>query len=387
MTEKAPMTYASTGVDYGAMDPLKRLAQQRAGQTSINLERFGMREVEASRGESAYVWDQGDSFGAKVIEGLGTKNLVADAVREFTGKSHYDAIAQDTVATIVNDVIVVGAQPLVIDAHWSTGSSDWFSDEARVRDLVDGWANACNMAGAVWGGGETPTLIGIINPGTIELSGSAVGIVKPKERLTLQDDKLTEGDAIFLVESSGIHANGLTLARTIADKIAKGIMIEKNIELEEALPLAYSTKLPDGKTYGESLLVPAHIYAGLVRDLFEAGIDIHYMVNITGHGWRKIMRAKRDFTYVIDKIPTPQPLFTFIQQQSGNDDKEMYGNFNMGAGFAIFMPQKDVALAQKIAKESHNLTTLNAGHIAEGKKQVLIGPKNIFWKADSLGVR
>ncbi len=371
MTEKAAITYASTGVNYDAMDPLKRLAQLRAGETSKNLERFGMREVEASRGESAFVWDQGDSYGTKVIEGLGTKNLVADEVRKFTGKTHYDAIAQDTVATIVNDITVVGAQPLVVDAHWATGSSDWFLDEVRVKDLIEGWVNACNMAGATWGGGETPTLIGIINPNTIELSGSAVGIVKPKERLTLKDDKLTEGDAILLVESSGIHANGLTLARIIASKLPKG----------------YETKLPDGKTYGESLLIPAHIYAPLIRDLFEAGIDIHYMVNITGHGWRKLMRAQRDFTYVIDNILSPQPVFRLIQEQSGNDNLEMYGNFNMGAGFAVFMPQKDVDLAQKIARDNHNLNTLNAGHVAKGEKQVLIGPKNIFYKANTLGVR
>src|SRR5258708_3101757 len=119
--------------------------------------------------------------------------------------------------------------------------------------------------------------------------------------------------------------------------------------------------LSDGKTFGESLLTPTHIYAGLIRDLFEAGIDIHYMVNITEHGWRKLIKANRDFSYVIDNIPNPQPVFKFIQEQSGNNNKEMYGNFNMGAGFAAFIPEKDIALAQKIAKDNHNLNTLNAG--------------------------
>lgn len=367
--EREPITYQSTGVNYDAMDPVKRLAQLRARATSENLNRFGMKEIGASRGESAFVWDEGDSYKAFVIEGLGTKNLVADEVRKFSGKTHYDAIAQDTVAMIVNDLVVVGAQPQVINAYFAVGKSDWFSDEERAKDLVEGWAKACNMAGAVWGGGETPTLKGIIEPDTIDLSGSAVGIVKPKERLTL-GDKLTPGDAIFLVDSSGIHANGLTLARTIASKIPEG----------------YKTLLSDGKTYGESLLIPTHIYAKLISDLFDAGIDIHYMVNITGHGWRKIMRANRDFSYVIDKIPQPQPVFKFIQEQSGNDDQEMYGNFNMGAGFAIFMPQAQVEMAQKIAI-GNGLNSLKAGYIDKGSRQVLIRPKGIVFKGETLGVR
>ncbi|TSC89379.1 MAG: phosphoribosylformylglycinamidine cyclo-ligase [Microgenomates group bacterium Gr01-1014_5] len=365
-----PITYASTGVNYGAMDPFKRLAQLRARATARNLERFGMREVEASRGESAYVWEEPDSFRAFVIEGLGTKNRVADETRKITGKTYYDALAQDTVAMIVNDLIVVGAEPQVINAYFAVGSSDWFLDEERARDLVEGWAKACSLAGAVWGGGETPTLKGIIEPDTIDLSGSAVGIIKPKERLTL-GEKLTPGDAILLVESSGIHANSLTLVRKIASK----------------LPDGYATPLPGGISYGESILAPTHIYAGLVRDLFEAEIDIHYMVNITGHGWRKLMRATRDLSYVIDQIPEPQPVFGFIQKHSGNDDTEMYGNFNMGAGFAIFLPEKAVGLAQQIAVENHSLSSLRAGCVEEGQKQVVIRPKNVIFKGETLGVR
>lgn len=365
-----PITYASTGVNYDAMDPFKRLAQLRARTTSQNLEHFGMKEVEASRGESAYVWEEQDGYRAFVVEGLGTKNLVADETRKITGKTYYDALAQDTVAMIVNDLIVVGAEPQVINAYFAVGSSDWFSDEERAKDLVEGWAKACNLAGVVWGGGETPTLKGIIEPNTIDLSGSAIGIVKPKEHLTL-GDKLIPGDAIFLIESSGIHANGLTLARTIASK----------------LPDGYATQLSDGKSYGESLLAPTHIYAGLTRDLFEAGIDIHYMVNITGHGWRKLMRANRNLSYVIDKIPEPQPVFKFIQEQSGNNDTEMYGNFNMGAGFAIFIPQESVPLAQKIAKEKHGFNSWRAGYVEEGQRQVVIKPKNIVYKGETLGIR
>lgn len=364
-----PITYASTGVAYEAMDPFKRFAQQKGKETSRNLKAFGMREIEASRGESAYVWEEKSCYRALVIEGLGTKNRVADETRKITGKTYYDAIAQDTVAMIVNDLIVVGAAPQVVNAYFAVGSSDWFSDEKRAKDLVTGWASACTIAGAVWGGGETPTLKGIVEPDTIDLAGSAVGIIQPKKRLLL-GEKLTPGDAILLVESSGIHANGLTLARTIAGKLPKG----------------FKTKLEDGSTYGEALLRPTHIYVKLVQDLFDAGIDIHYMVNITGHGWRKLMRANRDFTYVIEKIPKPQPVFAFIQHHSGNDDMEMYGNFNMGAGFAVYMSQKDVKKAQHIASK-YRLQTWHAGYIESGQKQVIIKPRKITFSAQSLAVR
>lgn len=368
--EKTPIPYASTGVNYDAMDPFKKLAQLRARATSEKLNRFGMREVEASRGESAYVWEEQDCYRAFAIEGLGTKNRVADAMRGITGKTYYDTIAQDTVAMIINDLIVVGAEPQVVNAYFAAGSSDWFSDEERAKDLVEGWAKACNLAGAVWGGGETTTLKGIIEPDTIDLSGSAIGIIKPKERLVL-GEKLTPGDAIVLVESSGIHANGLMLARTVAD----------------LLPDGYATELPNGKMYGETLLTPTHIYAGLIRDLFEAGVDIHYMVNITGHGWRKLMRANRAFTYVINVLPEVPEELSLIQDVSGNDDREMYGNFNMGAGFVVYVPRTHVDLVRQIAIQNHRLTAFKAGSVEEGERQVIIKPKNIVFEAETLEVR
>lgn len=363
------ITYSSTGVKYDSVDPIKKLAQQKAKETSQNLDKFNMQEVSESRGESAFVWEEENCYKAFVIEGLGTKNLVADEVRKIDGKTHYDTIAQDTVAMIVNDLIVVGARPMVINAYFATGSSEWFEDELRIKDLVDGWANACQLSGAVWGGGETPPLKDIINPETIDLSGSAVGIISPKARLTL-GSKIQSGDSIILVESNGIHANGLTLIRKIASQLPEG----------------YSSKLSDGTFFGETLLKPTHIYVKLVNDLFEAGIDIHYMINITGHGWRKLMRANRTLSYIINEIPPVTPLFEFIQQASNNSDEEMYATFNMGAGFAIIVPPSEADKAQAIISK-HNLKSWNAGMVEEGPKQVVIKPKNIVFKSETLDLR
>ena len=179
MTNK--QSYAQSGVDYSAMDPIKVLAQMSAQKTASNLNSFNAKEVGASRGESAYVWEEADAYRALVIEGLGTKNLVADAMRAITGKTYYDSLAQDTIAMIVNDLIVVGALPQVVNAYFAIGDSNWMRDQQRAADLINGWAAACQEIGAAWGGGETPTLKGVIEPDAIHLGGSAIGIINLRQ--------------------------------------------------------------------------------------------------------------------------------------------------------------------------------------------------------------
>lgn len=373
------MTYAGTGVNYDAMDPFKRMAQLAARETAGNIGRLNggeFREFEASRGESAYLIEAAKSYFAHVEEGLGTKNLVADAMYALTGKSYYDQIAQDTVAMIVNDLITLGALPLSVAMHLAVGSSDWFNDEKRARDLVDGWKKACNLAGCTWGGGETPTLKGVVIPEAVVLSGSAIGIVKPKERLITGN--IQHGDAIVAFESSGIHANGLTLARTIADK----------------LPDGYLTKLPDGRTYGETLLDPTHIYVAAVEQCLDDDIDIHYAVNVTGHGLRKLMRATQPFAYVIENLPWKPPIFNFIQKHGPVDDEEAFGNLNMGVGFAIYVPSEQVGRVfqaleplQWDRKTNHFLADV-IGHIEKSdEKKVVIKPKGLEYASDTLVVR
>jgi len=364
------MTYAGSGVDYGALDPFKRRAQLAGVSTASVLGRLGVAEVEASRGESAYLIETPDSFLAHVEEGLGTKNLVADAMyRLVPTRSYYDHIAQDTVAMIVNDMITVGALPLAVAMHLGAGSSDWFKDDRRAGDLVEGWRRACGLARCAWGGGETPTLSGLVEPATVVLAGSAMGMVKPKDRLIRGN--IEHGDAIVIFASSGIHANGLTLARAVAERAADG----------------YLTRLSDGRSYGEALLDPTHIYVGAIEDCLNRGLDIHYAVNVTGHGWRKLMRSPDRFAYIIDTVPSPQPVFDFIQSVGNVDDAEAYGNLNMGAGFAIYVPQKDVSAVLEVA-QAFPFGALRAGHVEKSAtKRVVIAPKGLEYSAETLRVR
>lgn len=366
---KSKNNYASSGVDYQILDSLKRLSQKAAENTNSNFDQFNLKVVSQSRGESAFVWEEADSYRAFVIEGLGTKNLVAEQLSKITQKSYYRQIAQDTIAAIVNDIITVGALPQVINAYFATGGSGWFSDQQAITQLVEGWEKACNMAGAVWGGGETPALPDIIYPQTIDLAGSCIGIIKPKSRLLI-GDKIKDGDAILLIESSGISANGLTLARKVADQ----------------LPQKYTTPLSDGTMYGETLLTPSFIYVTLIKQLFDEGVNIHYIVNITGHGLRKLMRATQEFAYIIDTLPPTPQIFDFIQKQSGSDDYSMYGTFNMGAGLAIYLPLDQLPQALEIASKN-NFKAWKAGSIQKGSRTVEILPKKIIYKDDTLEIR
>lgn len=355
-------------VNYSQADPAKILAQKQGQETSGNLP-FGFSEADGTRGESAYVFDIGEMYGALVQEGLGTKSLIAQAVYEKSGESFFAAIAKDTVASIINDLVSVGATPVVLNAYWSSSSYEWLADKTLSEDFIKGWREACDQAGVVWGGGETQSLPGVVKDGSLEFAGAAFGVVKPKAQL-VSDAKLTAGDAILLLESSGVHANGISLVRELAGKLKDG----------------YGTKLPSGEKLGHALLAPTHIYAKVIRDMLEADLGIHYLSNITGHGWRKLMRARPQFSYEISSLPPVAEVFDFIAEHTNNTAEEMYGNYNMGAGYAVYLPSEQAEKAQAIAAK-HGLKSWIAGTVNKGPKQVVIKPRDIIFKAESLEVR
>ncbi len=222
-------SYRAAGVDYEVLDAGKRLAMTSALATSTLMAARGGRALDASRGEPAFVFELGGQTLAFVVEGLGTKSMIARAVLEEQGINRFAEVAYDTVAAIVNDLCCVGALPIVVNAYFATGSSAWYSHEERSRALVEGWQRACVDAGCAWGGGESPSLPGLLAEEEIELAGAAVGAV-PEGCSPILGDALRAGDEIVLVASSGLHANGASLARLIAGR----------------LPAGYATELSDG---------------------------------------------------------------------------------------------------------------------------------------------
>lgn len=364
-----PLDYKAAGVDYAQVDPLKVSAQAAARETASNLAWHGLSEVPASRGESAYVVDAGDFYLASITECLGTKALLADAMRAVTGRTYYQGIAQDTIAMAVNDIITVGATPVSIHAYWAAGGSDWFGDEERARDLVRGWKAACDRCRVSWGGGETPALAGVVAPGAIDLAASCVGLIRPKARLTL-GDALAPGDAVVLLASSGLHANGVSLARKVAERLPQGL----------------ATPLPDGRLYGEAMLVPTALYSPVTEALFAAGVVPHYAANVTGHGWRKLMRHPGAFTYRFRAVPPVPPALRFAQQHAGIDDREAYGTFNMGAGFALYV-RPDQADAVIRTARGQGIEAWAAGTVEAGERRVVIEPLGVEYGAEDLHLR
>jgi phosphoribosylformylglycinamidine cyclo-ligase len=387
MPEKS-MTYAGSGVDYSAMDPFKRKAQAAALTTNAFMERFGFKLVPWSRGESVQLIDTPLGYFGFVIEGLGTKNLVADELYRLakelllnTTRSFYDNAAQCNFAMAGNDAITLGTLPFIFSQYFAVGESKWFEDEARCNDVIEGTRKACELARCTWAGGETPTLLDIVLPGASELAGGVISFL-PNKKKVFNPAKIRPGDVIVFYPSSGIHANGLTLARKIAKKLPKGFL----------------TEMPDGRTYGETLLDPTCIYAAMIEELMKEGIVIHYLVNITGHGWRKLMRApQEDLAYIIDRLPPELPIFQAMQEWGPVSDVEGFGNLNMGAGIALIMPEifarrlPDIHIswwARGLFVEPPILPPIIAGYVEHSReKRVLIHPKGIEFKAETLAVR
>lgn len=362
-------TYGSVGVDYDTLDAAKRSALAQALATSPMLGLHGGRALDESRGETAFVFEFDNKTMAIVLECLGTKSMIAREFQEVTGEDRFADIAFDSVAAVVNDLCCVGAMPLVVNAYFATGSGDWYEQGTRKGSLVAGWRAACEQAGATWGGGESPTLPGLIEPTEIDLAGCAVGYV-PDGRSAILGDDLAAGDSIVLIDSTGLHANGASLARKLASESADGL----------------ATPLPSGRTFGDALLVPAPIYVALVRGLIERDLPVTYLSHVTGHGLRKLMRARHGFTYVLDSLPAVPEVLGFIVDRLGMDDREAYGTFNMGAGFAVYCRPEAADEVVEAASEVGLGATI-AGRVEAGEKKVVLETLGVEFGSADLQLR
>ncbi|HXA53861.1 MAG TPA: AIR synthase related protein, partial [Solirubrobacteraceae bacterium] len=346
--------YREAGVDYAVLDAGKRRALAEALATSHWLDAAGARAVDASRGEPAFVLRFAGSTLAFVLETLGTKSIVAREYHELAGVNRFDHVAYDTVAAVLNDLICVGALPLVVNAYFATGSSAWYEHAERAAALLAGWRRACEDARCAWGGGESPSLVDLLAPAEIELAGSALGFVPPPGE-PLLGEELAPGDEIVLVASSGLHANGASLARRVAASLPDGLQ----------------TALPDGSVFGEALLAPSVLYVELVRQLLADGrVTLTYLSHITGHGLLKLMRPQRQLTYRIHALPAVPPVLAFLAARAGMDATAAHSTLNMGAGFAVYCGGGG---GERVVQTAHRmgLDALLAGTVEEGSRRVV----------------
>jgi len=365
MTEESA-SYKAAGVDYDALDEGKRMAMARALATSPLLAARGGRVLDASRGEPAFVFELGDTTLAFVMEGLGTKSVVARQLLERHGVNRFADVAYDTVAAILNDLCCVGALPLVVNAYFATGSSAWYAEPERAAALLEGWQRACIDAGCAWGGGESPSLPGLVAAQDIELAGAAVGAL-PAGRSAILGEELRAGDEIVLVASSGLHANGASLARLLVER----------------LPDGYMTMLPSGRALGDALLDPSLMYVPLVQALLESDLGVSYLSHVTGHGLLKLMRPAKALSYRISRLPPVPEVLAFLVDRAGLDMHQAYSTFNMGSGYAIYCSVGaglDVAeLARKLGFQA-----FLAGSVEAGVRQVIVEPIGVHYVGEEL---
>jgi phosphoribosylformylglycinamidine cyclo-ligase len=360
------VSYKDAGVDYSTLDAGKRGAMAMALATSSLLTARGGRALDASRGEPAFVFELDGRTIAFVVEGLGTKSVIARQVLEAQGINRFADVAYDTVAAILNDLCCVGALPLVVNAYFATGASEWYAQRDRAQALLDGWQRACLDAGCTWGGGESPSLAGLVSERDIELAGAAVGAV-PAGRAPIFGEGLAAGDEIVLVASNGLHANGASLARVLAER----------------LPDGYATVLPSGRTFGELLLDPSVMYAGLVQALLEQETEVSYISHITGHGLLKLMRPPSELTYRIHELPPVPEVLQFLAHEAKLDPHAAYSTFNMGSGYAIYCrPGSGVRVVA--AAERLGLRALVGGVVETGRRQVVVEPIGVTYGSQEL---
>lgn len=368
MSEASHASYQSAGVNYEVLDAAKRTAMAAAAATSLNGERLGAIIDDRSRGESAVVISVGEERLGFVLECLGTKSMIATRYLAETGIDRFDAIGYDTVAAVVNDCCCVGALPFVVNAYFATGAASFY-EGSRHASLVEGFRRGCDDAGAAWGGGESPTLSGLVDPGEIDLAGSAVGRI-PTGVAPIIGDRLGEGDEIVIISSSGLHANGASLVRMVANALPDGLL----------------TKLGSGRSFGDAILDPAVIYVRLVEELLKASIDVHYLSHITGHGLRKLMRADVDFTYRLTQLPAVPEALSFLAKEAGLNAHEAYGTLNMGAGFAVYVP-KGVGEQVVSVANANGLRALVAGVVIKGAREVILESIDVHFSSEELELR
>ena len=312
--------------------------------------------LKADIGYFANVIDLGNGEGiAFCTDGVGTKIIVAELMNQ------YDTIGIDCIAMNVNDLICLGARPVSMVDY--IGCSH--TDPKVFEELGRGLAEGAKQSQISISGGEISQVKEIING--IDLIGAAIGHVKLDQINTGQNIK--PGNLILGLAASGVHSNGLTLARKVLLGDTLEEQKEKVNQYEESL----------GRTRGAELLEPTKIYVQPVMKMLEAGIDIRAMVHITGGGLTNLTRVQTDnIRFVIDPLPEPLPVYELIQEIGGISDAEMYEVFNMGTGFCVIVDHaNDADKVHSICKE-YGISCHGIGQVEPWTgKEVFIPSKNL----------
>ena len=296
MTENA---YRDAGVDIDL-----EAAAIRALVKNLSYRRKGEYTMLGSVGHFAGLIDFGEKALALTTDGVGTKMLVADHLHNWT------TVGIDCIAMNVNDLYVMNVEPVAFVDYIAT---DRLSVE-KMAQIGIGLNEGARQANIDIVGGETASLRGLVNG--LDLAGTCVG-VQAKDRI-VTGATIRPGDKIIGVPSSGIHSNGLSLARRIVETHG-----------------GYDERLKNGRTLGQELLIPTRIYHESLQ--VAAAFPVHGMCHITGGGLLNFARLSR-YGFRFDRPIQPPEIFTWLQETGSVSTVEMYRTFNMGMGYAYVVP-------------------------------------------------
>jgi phosphoribosylformylglycinamidine cyclo-ligase len=285
------LTYADTGVDIAASETATATLLGAVGETE---------------GDYAGLLDIGDRYLALATDGVGTKLLVAEAL------SDYSTVGIDCIAMNANDLVAAGVRPVAFVDYLAVDEPD----DTFAEQVGQGLAAGAEQADIALIGGETAVMPEVVTG--LDLAGTCAGLA---EKDAVFAGEAEPGDALVGWRSSGIHSNGLTLAREAATRA---------YEYDDAFPGDDTDR-----SVGEVLLEPTRIYTDLLDPMRAHGV--HAAAHVTGGGWTNLTRMG-DYRYSVTDDYDPQPVFDFVQREGNVADAEMYRTFNMGTGFVAALP-------------------------------------------------
>jgi len=350
MTDRARegLSYAAAGVDIDAGNALVERIKPAAAATARPGTMAGLGGFGALFDLKAAGY--ADPILVAATDGVGTKLRIAIETGRLSG------IGTDLVAMCVNDLVCQGAEPLFFLDYFATGRLD--VDEAAA--VIGGIADACRAAGCALIGGETAEMPGMYHGGDFDLAGFAVGAMERGGELPRG---VAEGDILIGLGSDGVHSNGYSLVRRIAERAGLGW----------DAPAPFGRRRPagdeaPGPTLGEALLAPTRLYVAPVLDALRTG-GLHAAAHITGGGLTENLPRvlPEGLGAVIDlgawSLP---PVFRWLREAGGIAESEMLKTFNCGVGMVLVVaPDRAEALARRLAEAGERVIAL--GRVAEGR--------------------
>jgi phosphoribosylformylglycinamidine cyclo-ligase len=282
-------------------------------------------------------------------DGVGTKLAISILMNK------HDTVGQDLVAMCVNDVLCQGAKPMFFLDYIATGKLEAEKIEALVKGVADG----CLLSGCALVGGETAEMPGFYKDGDYDMAGFAVGIADSSK--IIDGSKISVGDKIIGLASSGVHSNGFSLVRKVFFDKAR-LSVDSRVEGLEG-------------TLGETLLTPTRIYVKSVASLLDKGLIPNGIVHITGGGfYENIPRILPKGTAAkIDRNSwTAPPIFEAIARYGNVEEEDMFSTFNMGIGLMLFVKEEDIPRYIEALKEAGEPTSIIGEVIASENAAVIL---------------